>query len=262
MWLPLLPLTGDQSAGNMWPGRVCTPPVPSGSWHAPHCVQHWPTHTIILHLPNQQTRYSHYTRIYVHSHGFIWGGANAPFKIYRPIPEFEILICKSMLVNSVPVVDANACVCSKWFDFPTVNLCLPLSHSQGRLNANRPVPFRLTPGLQTLVTKLGLTGPLQMAMLSTARCLAQPHISLESILRAVLRDEFISWKKVHVYHSFSLAHMCNLCYGDVTVQVIVFYTSMYIFRALLNGVLVFRSFLCSRTLWSNWLYCRATYNEP
>ena len=66
----------------------------------------------------------------------------------------------------------------------------------GRLDANRPVPFRLTPALQALLTKLGMTGPLQMSMLATARCLVQPNISLESILRAVLRDEFISWMKV------------------------------------------------------------------
>ena len=66
----------------------------------------------------------------------------------------------------------------------------------GHLDANRPVPFRLTPALQTLLTKLGMTGPLQMSMLATARCLVQPNVSLESILRAVLRDEFISWMKV------------------------------------------------------------------
>ncbi|XP_064401908.1 transformation/transcription domain-associated protein-like isoform X2 [Halichondria panicea] len=68
-------------------------------------------------------------------------------------------------------------------------------NQKGCLDAHRPVPFRLTPGLQTLITKLGLTGPLQMSMLSAARCLVQPSVSLESILRAVLRDEFISWRK-------------------------------------------------------------------
>ena len=35
-----------------------------------------------------------------------------------------------------------------------------------------------------------------MSMLAAARCLAQPYHSLESILRAVLRDEMIAWKKV------------------------------------------------------------------
>ena len=33
-------------------------------------------------------------------------------------------------------------------------------------------------------------------MVAAARCLVQPHFSLESILRAVLRDEFIAWRKV------------------------------------------------------------------
>ena len=66
----------------------------------------------------------------------------------------------------------------------------------GELNANRPVPFRLTPSLCNLVSPVGVTGPLQMGMIAAARAFVQPQHSLVSILRTILRDEFISWKKV------------------------------------------------------------------
>jgi len=33
-------------------------------------------------------------------------------------------------------------------------------------------------------------------MLATARCFVQPLYGLENILKAILRDEFIAWKKV------------------------------------------------------------------
>ncbi|KAL5497642.1 hypothetical protein EMCRGX_G014153 [Ephydatia muelleri] len=68
-------------------------------------------------------------------------------------------------------------------------------NKQGELDANRPVPFRLTPCLQTLISPLGISGPLQMTMIATARCLVQPKFSLQSMLQAILRDEFIAWKK-------------------------------------------------------------------
>ena len=66
----------------------------------------------------------------------------------------------------------------------------------GELDANRPVPFRLTPALQSLISQISLVGPLQLSMVAAARCLVQPHFGLESLLRAVLRDEFIAWRKV------------------------------------------------------------------
>ena len=68
-------------------------------------------------------------------------------------------------------------------------------NKQGELDANRPVPFRLTPCLQSMISPLGMSGPLQMTMIATARCLVQPKFSLQSMLQAILRDEFIAWKK-------------------------------------------------------------------
>ena len=72
----------------------------------------------------------------------------------------------------------------------------PLALLVGELDANRPVPFRLTPSLQSLISPIGVTGPLQMSMVAASRCLVQPQYSLHSILRAILRDEFITWCKV------------------------------------------------------------------
>ncbi len=76
---------------------------------------------------------------------------------------------------------------------PPLHLPLP---PPGELDANRPVPFRLTPPLQSFVTQIGITGPFQLSILAAARCLVQPYHALDSILRAILRDQFIAWKKV------------------------------------------------------------------
>ena len=73
-----------------------------------------------------------------------------------------------------------------------------LSSCAGSLDANRRVPFRLTPPLQSFITQIGITGPLQLSMLATARCFVQPLHGLDSILRAILRDEYIAWKKVRM----------------------------------------------------------------
>ena len=66
----------------------------------------------------------------------------------------------------------------------------------GELNANRSVPFRLTPCLQTLISPIGMNGPMQMCMVAAARALVLPQYSIESLLLAILRDEFITWCKV------------------------------------------------------------------
>ena len=66
----------------------------------------------------------------------------------------------------------------------------------GVLDANRPVPFRLTPNLQSFLSPIGINGPLYMSMVASARALIQPQYSIESILLALFRDEFIAWCKV------------------------------------------------------------------
>ena len=70
----------------------------------------------------------------------------------------------------------------------------------GKLDANRPVPFRLTPNLAEFLTPVGVNGVVSAAIVSAARCLAEPHFSIQSILRAVLRDEMIAWHKKVSFH--------------------------------------------------------------
>ncbi|KAK6165821.1 hypothetical protein SNE40_022660 [Patella caerulea] len=65
----------------------------------------------------------------------------------------------------------------------------------GELDANRPVPFRLTPNITEFLTTMGVTGPLTASMVATARCFVQPQYKLPSFLRAILRDEYITWHK-------------------------------------------------------------------
>ena len=71
---------------------------------------------------------------------------------------------------------------------------IPSLHT-GDLDANRPVPFRLTPNIAEFLTPTGVMGPLTAAMISAARCLVQPQYKLPSFLRTILRDEYISWHK-------------------------------------------------------------------
>ncbi|XP_075538774.1 transcription-associated protein Nipped-A isoform X6 [Dermacentor variabilis] len=65
----------------------------------------------------------------------------------------------------------------------------------GDLDANRPVPFRLTPNLSEFMTSIGVAGSMTAGMIATARCVAQPNFKLQALLRAILRDELIAWHK-------------------------------------------------------------------
>lgn len=66
---------------------------------------------------------------------------------------------------------------------------------EGEMDANRPVPFRLTHNISELITSVGVNGPLTASMIATARCLIQPNFKVPSILRAILRDETLAWYK-------------------------------------------------------------------
>ncbi|ESP00831.1 hypothetical protein LOTGIDRAFT_140419, partial [Lottia gigantea] len=70
-----------------------------------------------------------------------------------------------------------------------------LDDHTGELDANRPVPFRLTPNITEFITTMGVNGPLTACMVAIARCFVQPQYKLPSFLRAILRDEFITWHK-------------------------------------------------------------------
>ncbi|GAB1859196.1 Transformation/transcription domain-associated protein [Camponotus japonicus] len=67
-----------------------------------------------------------------------------------------------------------------------------IDDTSGELDANRPVPFRLTPNILEFLTTTGICGPLTASAIATARCLVQPTFQLQAILRAILRDEVIA----------------------------------------------------------------------
>ncbi|XP_048847031.1 transformation/transcription domain-associated protein isoform X2 [Brienomyrus brachyistius] len=70
-----------------------------------------------------------------------------------------------------------------------------INDATGDLDANRPVPFRLTPNISEFLTPIGVSGPLTASMIAVARCFAQPSFKVDGILKAVLRDEIIAWHK-------------------------------------------------------------------
>ena len=77
---------------------------------------------------------------------------------------------------------------------------IPFLVYTGDLDANRPVPFRLTPNIAEFLTTTGVNGPLTASMVAAARCFVQPQYKLPSFLRAIFRDEYITWhKKVLIY---------------------------------------------------------------
>jgi transformation/transcription domain-associated protein len=76
-----------------------------------------------------------------------------------------------------------------------VNTNLSCFELIGELESNRPVPFRLTPNIAEFMTPFGVNGPIISGMISLARCLVYPNYKLQALLKAILRDEMISWMK-------------------------------------------------------------------
>jgi len=72
-----------------------------------------------------------------------------------------------------------------------------IDDSKGELDANRPVPFRLTPNICELISPVGVTGIVTNCMISVARCLVQPQFSISSYFRTILKDEMLTWNKKH-----------------------------------------------------------------
>ncbi|XP_060086157.1 transformation/transcription domain-associated protein-like [Ylistrum balloti] len=70
-----------------------------------------------------------------------------------------------------------------------------IDDQSGDLDANRPVPFRLSPNIADFLTTTSVTGPLTASMVAAARCFVQPQYKLPSFLRTILRDEYITWHK-------------------------------------------------------------------
>ncbi|OTB05774.1 hypothetical protein M426DRAFT_319454 [Hypoxylon sp. CI-4A] len=56
-----------------------------------------------------------------------------------------------------------------------------------------PVPFRLTPNLQTLMGPLATEGIFSCSIMAIARCLTEPEFELEHALTLFVRDEVLFW---------------------------------------------------------------------
>ncbi|KAK3684811.1 hypothetical protein B0T22DRAFT_491846 [Podospora appendiculata] len=63
----------------------------------------------------------------------------------------------------------------------------PFFHNQ------EPVPFRLTPNLQTLMGPLATEGIFSCSIMAIARCLTEPEFQLEHALTLFVRDEMMYW---------------------------------------------------------------------
>lgn len=72
-------------------------------------------------------------------------------------------------------------------------------------NNPEPVPFRLTPNLQTFMGPIHTEGIYGCAIMAIARCLTEPEFELEQQLSLFVRDEMIFW--------FTSQHRSNLAEG-------------------------------------------------
>ncbi|MGH0143484.1 UNVERIFIED_CONTAM: hypothetical protein FKN15_046212 [Acipenser sinensis] len=77
-----------------------------------------------------------------------------------------------------------------------------INDATGDLDANRPVPFRLTPNISEFLTTIGVSGPLTASMIAVARCFAQPNFKPELIDRLPQ-----GWNVIHKGDTFcTLVH--------------------------------------------------------
>lgn len=81
-----------------------------------------------------------------------------------------------------------------------------INDATGDLDANRPVPFRLTPNISEFLTSIGVSGPLTASMIAVARCFAQPNFKVGqwSLLHMTHQGVHIS----HVYMLYITTYVC------------------------------------------------------
>lgn len=68
-----------------------------------------------------------------------------------------------------------------------------ISQNRPLFSNAEPVPFRLTPNLQTLMGPLATEGVYSCAIMAIARCLTEPEGELEQQLSIFVRDEMVFW---------------------------------------------------------------------
>ncbi|KAK3373790.1 hypothetical protein B0T24DRAFT_553397 [Lasiosphaeria ovina] len=68
-----------------------------------------------------------------------------------------------------------------------------LAQSKPLFHNPEPVPFRLTPNLQTLMGPLAMEGIFSTSVMAIARCLTEPEFQLEHAITLFVRDEMMYW---------------------------------------------------------------------
>jgi transformation/transcription domain-associated protein len=68
-----------------------------------------------------------------------------------------------------------------------------MASSRPNFHNPEPVPFRLTPNLQTVMGPMATEGIYSCSIMAIARCLADPDWELEQQLSLFVRDEMIFW---------------------------------------------------------------------
>ena len=70
---------------------------------------------------------------------------------------------------------------------------VPTMNNKCMFHNQEPVPFRLTPNLQTLMGPIATEGTYSAAIMAIARCLTEPEFELEQQLSVFVRDEVMFW---------------------------------------------------------------------
>ena len=70
---------------------------------------------------------------------------------------------------------------------------IPTMNTKCMFHNQEPVPFRLTPNLQTLMGPIATEGIYSAAIMAIARCLTEPEFELEQQLSIFVRDEVMFW---------------------------------------------------------------------
>ena len=68
-----------------------------------------------------------------------------------------------------------------------------MSSQKPQFSNAEPVPFRLTPNLQTLMGPIALEGVFSCALMAISRCLTEPEGELAQQLSIFVRDEMMFW---------------------------------------------------------------------
>ncbi|KAJ1826813.1 transcription-associated protein 1, partial [Coemansia sp. RSA 2599] len=99
------------------------------------------------------------------------------------------------------------------------NICLselvPTQATPGLLHSKEPVPFRLTPAIQSFVTELGLEGILPFAVHRIAQRLTDPHHLLRDFLDLYVRDELMHMPPVRALSASNPSALAEMCHRNV-----------------------------------------------